>query len=249
MIYAAASVWLMVVVLLAWGVVHLWTTIIKPRTVDGILLPGTVIARLGQTVGLLITGATLAASPGGRGEDKDSSPQEANPQPKIPVIGPVVVGLLPMLALGVMLYLVVIGLGAPVLDKLPPEQIPAQLPSTSAAFWNQLRSLITLAESTLGAVRTADGVKWRIAVFAYLMICLTARLAPLPGNARGHVGAVVTLGVAGWLASTVVAGVPEMILRVWPMLSLTIGWLLLMMMVSLVARGAISSIQMLTRQT
>jgi hypothetical protein len=247
MLYVAAAFWLMVVVLLAWGVHYLWSSLVTARTVNGVLLPGTLAAKLGHTVGLLITGGTIASPAPTRGDDKGGPAPDAHPQSKIPIIGPVVVALLPMAALGGALYLVIARLGAPVLEKLPSGQVSPQLPTTLAAFWEQLRALISLCESTLAAVQTTDSVHWRTVIFAYLMVCFTVWMAPLPGNARGHIGAVAVLGVLAWLIGTVSAGVPDFILRLWPLLSLTVGWLLLLMMISLAVRGAVSSIQMMMR--
>lgn len=247
MIYAAASVWLTVVVLLAWGVHAVWSSIFKPKTVDGALLPGTLIANMGFIVGLLITGGTLNSAPASRGDEKGSAGADNRPQPKIPVIGPVIVALLPMTALAAVLYLLVTRLGMPVLDRMPKDQISTELPPALGAFWDQLRALITLAEGTLSALRTTEAVSWRIVLFAYLMACFTVRMAPLPGNVRGHMGAIVVLGVAAWLAGTVTTGLPEAILGLWPILSLAVGWLLLMMMISLLVRGVVSSFQIMTK--
>jgi hypothetical protein len=245
MIYAAASVWLTVVVLLAWGVHHLWSGMAKPKAVNGVLLPGTLIAQLGHIVGLLITGGTVNNTALMRGDEKGAPATDPSPQPKIPVIGPMIVALLPMAALGAALYLVITRLGIPVLDKIPKDQIPAELPGTMGAFWNQLRGVITLAEGTLNAVRSTESVNWRILAFVYLLICLTVRMAPLPGNIRGHVGAIAFLGVTAWLMSTVTPGIPELILQAWPVLSLAIGTLLLLLFISLVVRGLLTALQMM----
>jgi len=247
MIYAAAAVWLAVAVLLAWGVHALWSSIFKAKTVDGVLLPGTVIAHLGLIVGLLITGGSAGNAPPGRDDEKRSAGADAGLQPKIPVIGPLIVALLPMAALSVMLYLLVTRLGGPVLEQMPKDQIAMQLPPALAAFWDQLRALITLAEGTLAAVRTAEAVPWRTMLFVYLMACFTVRLAPLPGNIRGHMGAIAVAGVVAWLVGTVTTGLAEAILRLWPILSLTVGWLLLLMMFSLLVRGIVSSVQIMTK--
>jgi hypothetical protein len=247
MIYAAAAVWLTVVVLLAWGVHAIWSSILKAKTVDGMLLPGTLVAQLGLIVGLLITGGTLGGASPGRDDEKRGAGPDAGPQSKIPVIGPLIVALLPMAALGGMLYLLATRLGTPILDRVPRDLIAAQLPSAFAAFWDQLRALITLAEGTLSAFRTTDAVPWRIALFIYLMVCFTVRLAPLPGNIRGHMGAIVVVGVVSWLAGTVTTGLPEAILRLWPILSLTVGWLLLLLLFSLLVRGIVSSVQIMTK--
>lgn len=245
MIYAAASVWLTVVVLLAWSVHHLWSGMVKPKAVNGVLLPGTLIAQLGHIVGLLITGGTVNNTALMRGDEKGSPGTDPSPQPKIPVIGPMIVALLPMAALGAALYLLVTKLGGSVMDKVPRDLIPAELPRTLAAFWDQLRGVLTLAEGTLKAVRETENVNWRIVVFLYLLICLTVRMAPLPGNIRGHVGAIAFLGVAAWLISTVTSGIPELIQQAWPILSLTVGMLVLLLMISLIVRGVLSSLQMM----
>jgi hypothetical protein len=245
MIYATAAVWLTVVVLLAWGVHHLWSGMAKPKTVNGVLLPGTLIAQLGHIVGLLITGGTVNNTALMRGDEKGSPATDPSPQPKIPIIGPVIVALLPMAALGAALYILIIKLGMPVLDKMPKDQIPAELPGTLGAFWDQLRGVVTLAEATLNSLRSTENVGWRIVAFVYLMICLAVRMAPLPGNIRGHIGAIAFLGVAAWLAGTVTPGIPEIILKAWPILSLTVGALLLLLMISLIARGVLSTLQMM----
>ncbi len=247
MIYAAASVWLTIVVLLAWGVHGAWSGILKPKTVNGVLLPGTLVAQLGFIVGLLITGGTINNASLMKDDERGSSGPEARPQPKIPVIGPVIVAVLPMAALGIMLYLLVTRLGMPILEQMPKDQIATELPPALSAFWDQLRALITLAEGTLNALRTTDAVPWRLALFVYLMVCFTVRMAPLPGNICGHAGAIVVLGVVAWLTGTVTTGLPEAILSLWPILSLVVGWLLLLLMISLLVRGIVSSFQIMTK--
>ncbi|MFH1416905.1 MAG: hypothetical protein ABII12_01270 [Planctomycetota bacterium] len=248
MLYVATSFWLTVAVLLAWGVHYLWSTVAKPKAVNAVLLPGTLVAQLGHIVGLLITGATVNNTSLMRNDDKGGPETDPAPQPRLPVIGPVIVALLPMLALGFVLYLVIAELGMPVVqhvNTLQAGQITRELPGTLPAFWDQLRALVTLAEGTLAAVCNGEGGRVRMVVFVYLMICLTVRMAPLPGNVRGHIGAIVGLGIAGWLAGSLSPKLPEMITQTWPLLTLIIGWLLLLLMISLVVRGAIGSIRMI----
>ncbi len=245
MIYTMSSFWLAIIVLLAWGIHHVWCGIAQPRAVNAVLLPGTLVAQLGRIVGLLITGATVNKAALMKDDDTGEPATAPDTRPKIPVIGPVVVALLPMLALGGVIYLAIMKLGLPVVAKMPQGHVSPAWPETLAAFWDQLRGLITLAEGTLAAVRTAEAVHWRIALFVYLMICLTIRMAPLPGNVRGHLGAVVVLGIGCWLAGTLSDGMPEVINRAWPLVSLTVGWLLLLMMITLAVRGVLSGARMI----
>ncbi len=244
MIYTTASIWLVVVVLLAWAVHHGWCGIAKPKTVNAVLLPGTLIAQLGRILGLLVTGATVNNTALMKDDDSGGPATDADPQPKLPIIGPVLVALLPMVALGTMIYIAIAKLGMPVVVKIPQDQIAAELPMSLAAFWTQLRDLVTLAEGTLNAVQAAETPHWRVILFSYLMICLTVRMAPLRGNFRGHLGAIATLGVIAWLVGTLSPQMPGIIERAWPLLSLTVGWLLLLLLITLVVRGVLTSIRM-----
>ncbi len=50
MIHATATLWFLIVVLLAWGVRLLWGGILKPRTVNVVLLPGTFAAQVPEVI-------------------------------------------------------------------------------------------------------------------------------------------------------------------------------------------------------
>jgi hypothetical protein len=241
MIYAAACFWIAVAVLLAWGVNTLWLGMMKPKTVNAVLLPGTLMALLARIVALLITGATVNDTALMKDGDKGEATVDPGPKPRLPIIGPVLVALLPMALLAALIYALGMKLGAPVLAGVPADKIAPELPATLAALWAQLRDLITLSEATLNAVRTAAAEPWKVAAFAYLLVCLTVRMAPLPGNVRGHLGAIATAGVAGFLIGTIHPTMPESIVRAWPVLALTVGWLTLLLLASLAARGVVAS--------
>ncbi len=243
MIYAAASIWLMLAVLLAWGVDRLWADLAKPKTLRIILFPGTAIAQLGRIIGLLITGAKVVqvAAPDGEGGGKTKG---ADWEPKLPIIGPLIVALLPMAFLAIVIYIVGVKLGYPVLVNLPADEVSTAVPMTLSAFWDQVRALVTLCQGTLDAVRAADTEAWKISLFIYLMACLTIRLAPLPGNIRGHLGAIIAFGITTALIGTVLDGLPNLIQRAWPLLALAVGWLLLMLLLSLLVRAAVVSAKM-----
>ena len=44
-LYAALTFWLLTVVLIAWGVHRLWCGMARPRVVNAVLLPGTLVAQ------------------------------------------------------------------------------------------------------------------------------------------------------------------------------------------------------------
>lgn len=247
MIYAATSVWLTLILLMAWSIHRLWQGIVKARTVNGVLLPGTLIAQLGHVIGLLITGATVHDTALVGDNDRGEPSTQPGFKPKIPFVGPIVVALLPMLALGGAIFLLVVRLGRPVIVHVPVDALSMELPVTLAAFWDQLRALVTLAEETLRAASNTGAITWKTGLFTYLMVCFTVRMAPIPGNVRGHIGAIAALGCMAALAATLSPRPLKIIQDAWPILSLTMGWLLLLMLLSLVARGVVESIQMIGR--
>lgn len=254
MIYAALSLWLVAIVLMAWAVHDLWGAITKPKAVNIALLPGTLVAQLGRIVGLLVTGAKVTNTAlMGDGEDGDPT-TEPRYEAKLPVFGPVVVGLLPLIAAGIMTYVVLIGLGKPVVaaayqagSPLSPNLVLRDFPADPSAFWDQLRNLVTLAQGTLEAVLRAEMAPWRIAAFAYLMICMTVRMAPFAGNIRGHLGAIASTGGILALAGTLSPTPAQSIERLWPLISLTVGWLFLLLIISLVVHGAVTTVRMIAR--
>ena len=238
MLFITATIWLAIVVLLAWGVNSIWLGIVRPKSINIVLLPGTLAASLGRIVALLITGATIPDAPKpvpGR------PPQPAVPQPKMPVLGPVIVALVPMILLCVLLYILIMKIGTPVLSQVPADQIAKTIPLSLAAFWDQLRALITLCQRTLDAINQSDISSWKTFFFVYLMASLTLRMAPFPGNARGHILAVLTLGTLAVIGSSLSPRIEEAVAAAWPLLCLTVGWLLLLLLCSLVAKAAIVS--------
>jgi hypothetical protein len=239
MIYAATSVWLAAAVLLAWGVYEIWAGMLKVKALNMILWPGTMMAQLGRVIAILITGGTF--------EGKQSSDGEEEPDPmpnsKVPLIGPMLMGLLPMVIVSTGVVVLAVRFGSEVLAKIPPEKMLPALPLTWPDFWAQLRGLLSLAEAVWDAIRTCDAPGWETAAFAYLLMCLCVRLAPFRGNLRGHLGALLAIGITTTLLGTVTPGLPQLILAGWPMLSLTVGWLVLLLLFSLVVRGTTMTFQ------
>ena len=56
MLYAAMVFWLLILVFAAYGTYQLLAGIIKPKILNFLLLPGTLMAQSGRMVGLLVTG-------------------------------------------------------------------------------------------------------------------------------------------------------------------------------------------------
>ncbi len=247
MIFLATSIWVFVIVLLAWGIDHHWSRMFKPRYVNLALLPGTLVATLGRVVGLLITGAKVNNT-ALMGDDERGAPlTDAEYEPKVPFFGPIIVGFMPLVACGTAIYLLVAYLGAPVTQKVPIDKVAAAAPDSLSDFWQQARSLVDLSEATCTAILEADYNRWETWAFIYLLMCLAVRAAPFPGNVKGHLCAVVATGGIVWLIGTLTPQPAAFIEHSWPVLAVTVGSLLLLMIVSLVARGAYEAVMGLAR--
>ena len=98
MLYAAMVFWLLVLVFAAYGTHQLWAGMMKPNVLNVVLLPGTLIAQAGRIVGMLVTGAQINNVALLTTADPNKSAKSKTPKPKIPVVGSVLVALVPMLA-------------------------------------------------------------------------------------------------------------------------------------------------------
>jgi hypothetical protein len=237
MLYAALTFWLLIIVFTAWGVRKLWSGLIQPKVFNSVLLPGTLIGLLGHVLGLLVTGATIRETTLFKDDETGDPETTSNPKPKIPIIGHVVIGLLPLLACGAGVYITAKYLGGSTVAKINDEIVGPSLPTTFTGFWQLLRDQITLMESTTVAIATADFGNWKNVAFVYLLICLAVRMAPFPGNLRGALGAIVLLGIGGGVASSLFDIADPRVQTGWSVLNLTVAVLLVLLFVSLIIRG------------
>ncbi|MGE0478945.1 MAG: hypothetical protein AB7Q17_00610 [Phycisphaerae bacterium] len=250
MLYAALTFWLFVAVFCAWGIHSIWSGLLKPRAVNSLLLPGTLAATIGHVVGLLITGNpirnTVLMSDDKSGEPKTDTPET----PRIPIIGAIVVGLLPLTTCCAGLYLASRWLGGDVLPALAAEgavQVAQRLPSSLDETWELLRSGITLAQTMLAAVLESNLLHWQNALFLYLAVCLTVRMAPIEGNRRGTLAAILLGGLVVGVLASLAPAVREFVLDSWPILGFAIGMLLFLLIVSLLAAGVVRLFQVLSQ--
>jgi len=247
MLYAALTLWLLVIVFSAWGVHWLWSRMIKPRAVNTVLLPGTLIAQLGHVLGLLITGNSVRNT-SLMGDDEKGEPTADTPdKQRIPVIGPVLVGLLPLVACAACLYLVAETLGRGVVVAGASAEVPQALPLTLAGIWDLLRTSITVTENMLNAILSSDLLNWANVLFLYLAVCLTVRMTPFEGNRRGAVGAILLSGLVIGLVASLVSAVKGAVLNSWSTLSFAVGMLLFLLLVSLLISGVVGLVRILAR--
>lgn len=248
MLYAAMTFWLLMIVFAAWGVHQLWSGMVKPRVVNSLLLPGTLLAQLGHVMGLLISGGTVNNTTLMKDDDAGEPQTDTSSQPKIPIIGPILVALLPLAACAVGVYIATSMLGKEVVAAMGSQTVTQTLPVSLVGFWTLLRDNITLVERMVDALLHVDLVYWKTIVFLYLAVCLTVRMAPLPGNLRGSLGAIVLVGVLVAVLGSAVPGVVDAVLGSWAVLSFSVGVLMLMLMFSLAVRGIIGLIKVLATQ-
>lgn len=240
MLYVAMTFWLLVIVLSAWGVHRLWSSLMKPRVVNTLLLPGTLVAQLGHVLGLLVTGATVSNTTLYKDDDSGDPETTQDPRPRIPVIGPVIIGMLPLLACACAIFFVARYFGQSVIPGVAVQAVSKTLPTTLPGWWQLMRDLVSLVESMVEATSHALPGTWTLWAFIYLLICLTVRMAPFPGNFRGSLGAIVLLGVIAAIISSFMDSLPTYIEAGWIVLTLTVGTLALLLLVSATIRGLVA---------
>jgi len=248
MLYAALTFWLLVIVFSAWAVHSLWSRLVKPRAVNTVLLPGTLVAQLGHVLGLLVTGNPVRNT-ALMGDDESGEPQSDTPErQRIPILGSVVVGLLPLLACAVGIYLAAHLWGRSILQPAVEGGAVVvwdRLPLSLAGFWNLLRDSITVTENMLDTILASDLSNWRTLLFLYLAVCLTVRMTPFEGNRRGAIGAILLSGLVVAVVSAVWPSMQDFLRSSWPLLSFAVGMLLFLLVVSLIVTGVVGLVRIL----
>ena len=245
MLYATLAFWLLVAVLTAWAVHRLWSDMLKPRTVNSILLPGTLVAQLGHVVGLLITGATVTNTTLYKDDESGEPEMTQDAKPRIPILGPIVIGMLPLVSCVVAIFLVTRYLGGTIVGQLSDRSVSQVLPTTLAGFWQLLRDQVTLMETAVDATIAANWDHWQVWLFVYLVVCLTVRMAPFPGTLRGSLGATVVLGLIGALIASLVRPGGDAMQWIWPVLTLAVATLLVLLLASLAVLGSVGLVKLL----
>jgi hypothetical protein len=247
-LYAALTFWLIVIMFTAWGVHEMWSGLVKRRVVNAVLLPGTVVAQIAHLLGVLLSGASVRNAKL-MGDDEKGDPESDPPEKtRLPVVGPILIGLLPLVACAVCLHLSAQYLGDAVINRASDTLLPKALPLTLAGFFDLLHTSVDLVEGMLDAIIRSDLPNVWTAIFLYLAVCLTVRMAPFEGHQRGAIGAIVLAAV---VISVVASLVPNVRLFIeyasWPILSFAVAMLLFLLLVSLLIRGLVDLIRILAR--
>jgi len=253
-IYLAFALWLILLVLTAGGVYHLWSQMLRPQWINWALLPGTVVSELSFMFGCLITGgevrrAKLVHVPGlsktGTGRAKSGEPQ-AESTARIHALGPIE-GVLPSLLACLAVLAVLCGaLGRPVVvrfigvgEVLPGVSLPRTLATSWAGLWDQVAGQVDLLRRMSETWGRLDWLDWRVPLFVYLSICLSVRLAPPNRPLRTKLLAAGLVAVVAAVIGLVTGGRASWVSRFWPVLTYTWTTLLFVLVVTLVVRGLV----------
>ena len=242
--YATMTFWLMVIVFSALGVHQLWSSLIQPKVVNSVLLPGTLVAQLGYVLGLLITGGTVNNTSLIK-DDESGEPQTGGDgKPRLPIVGTIIIALLPMVGCAVAIYCASRYFGSEVLSGMAAISVDRlSLPTSLPLFFATIRRGLELAEQLVAVIRGCNLTDWRTLLFLYLVICLTVRMAPLTGNVRGALGAILVTGILAFLIGQITGSAEGPIASAWPLITFSAAVLLLLLIVSLLLKGVVGLIR------
>ncbi len=235
MLYAAFVFWAVVAMFAARAVYSLLGRVVPPKVLNYALLPGTLVAQIGHHLALLVTGGTVSQSR--LANESTGEPEiQSGGQSRIPVLGPVLVAVVPMFLCGLALVLAADWFNAKALMQEARISLPQVLPRTVAGFWEQVSDLVRSLQHASTMWRDANWDLWRTWLFAYLVICLSIRLSPLSQDLRPGLLGVAGFGVVAWLVGMYTPEVAAKLGQFWPKLSFLVANLLLVLI--LVLAGA-----------
>ena len=238
--------WLFVIVFSALGVHRLWSAMVQPKIVNWVLLPGTLVAQVGYIVGMLVTGGTINNTSLVKDDDSGAPQTGGDEKPKVPVVGSIIIALLPMAGCAVAIYWAARYFGERFIAATGELGFDAKiLPVSLDSFFATIRGGLGLAEHFVGTVRTADLGNWQTLLFLYLAVCLTVRMAPLTGNIRGALGAIVLAGILGFLAGKILQPAGGAFAAAWPLVIFCVAVLLCLLIISLLAAAIVGLVKTL----
>lgn len=262
MIYLALAFWLFLVILAGIGVYRMLGRLARPRWVDWALLPGTLVSEMAYILGCLITGgeirrARLIRNDSAAGR-RGGGPAGTDAVPRLKVVGPIVAALTAIVACMGAIVAVHALLGEPILKDFlakevwllgpvaPASTLPKALPTTWNGFWADLNGQIDLLRRMSETWAGADWLDWRVPLFIYLALCLSIRLAPVTRPVRPTLGAALAVSAVIALAAMVSSTFAGLIDDVWPLLTYVWTSLLLLLVLSLLIRGAVGLVRILS---
>jgi len=256
LIYAAFTVWLLLILFMAIGVHTLWSRIVKPVWVSWALLPGTIVSEMAYIFGCLITGGEIRRAkilPGkteAKSKAADGEPRTES-TPRLKVIGPVIATLFAVIACFAGIVAAHAFLGEPVIKEfihgwtLPLAALPDRLPASTDTFWDQVRDQTRLLQRMAGTWVDLKWLNWRVPLFVYLTICFSVRLAPVRRDLRYTLASVLVITGAIALAGAVSDRFADLVRDLWPLLTYIWTVLLFLLLATLLLHGLLALFRVL----
>lgn len=247
--YASLTFWMLVIVFSALGVHQLWSSLVQPKIVNSILLPGTLVAQLGHVLGLLVTGGTVTDTSLVKDDDSGEPQTGGDTQSRVPVVGPIIIALLPMAGCAAAIYWVSRYFGSDILEGMANASVNTiQLPTSVPFLFDMLRQSLGMVERLIYVVATSNYSSWETMLFLYLAVCLTVRMAPLTGNLRGSLGAIFIFGILAFLLGQFTHSATGPLSSAWPLVTFSVAVLLFLLLFSLIVKGMVSLVKTLFGQ-
>ena len=237
MLYAAFVFWSIVAIFAARAVYGLLGRVMPPKVLNYALLPGTLVAQIGHHLALLVTGGTVNASR--LANESTGEPEiQADGKPRVPVLGPVLVAVVPIFLCGLALLFAADYLSARSMIR-EVAALPQSLPRSLDGFWDRIRAVVNALDGAGTTWRHANWDFWRTWLFAYLTICLTIRMSPMSTDLRPALLGVTMFGVIAWLVGMFTPQLELKLLQFWPNLSFLVSNLLLILLTGLAAAACL----------
>jgi len=253
MIYAAFTLWLLLILLTGIGVYTLWTRMLRATWVNWALFPGTLVSEMAYVFGCLITGGEIRRAkitPSRSDRHGQSGGPTTEAAGGLKGVRPLVASFLAVVACGGAILGVQALLGQAVIAKftgpsIAAWQLPQTLPTSAAAFWSQLHLQVDILHRMCTTLTELTWSNWQVPVFVYLGVCLSVRLGPVGRDLRAALAAVVVIALLIALIGAVSSGFAGLMNDVWPLLSYVWASLLLLLTATLAIRGVVALMRVL----
>jgi len=252
LIYAAFTLWLLLIVFLGLGIHRLLSQMLRPAWINWALLPGTVVSEMAYIFGCLITGGEIRRAKIMPTSRDSKSPGDSEPTTesaaKLKLIGPVVAALIAMVACAGAIVAASSLLGRPVMDEFSNagESLPKSLPTSWHLLWEQIGRQVRLLRQTCEALARLDWLDWRVPLFVYLGMCLAVRLAPVRRDLRATLAAAVVIAGVIAIVGRFSNRFGDLMRDIWPLLAYVYATVLLLLIAAMLVRGVALLLGVLT---
>ena len=262
MIYVALALWLFLVLFAGMGVYRLLSKLLRPRRVDWILLPGTVVSEMAYLFGCLVTGAEVRRArlfgpgektPKGRSTEGPNQTTEATARLK--VVGPMIAALIAMVGCMAVIIAAHSLLGSPVIRQFATaegtipsraDMLPRTLPGSWDALWEHIALQVQLLRRICETWGKVNWLDWRVPLFVYLGASLAIRLAPVSRPVRPTLGAAAAAAILIPLLGAIAGLFGNLVDNLWPLLSYLWSLLLFLLVVTSLVHGIVALLKVLT---